>query len=354
MASQTVQPQSGAEAGDARHRLRTDLKYRWPARYRSSWVALALTLLFVIVATPKALNSASITLVTALAGVLAIAAIGQMLIIMLGAIDLSISAILSVSAGIVVHYGGPGANVPLVLLVALLVPVLLSVVNGVLISYLRLNSVIVTLATLGMMLGAINLWTGVSLSVTGQAPLGLQDFAQGAVLRISGVFIAAIVVAVLVSAFLNKTRFGRQIAAVGANRRAARVLGMQVMRVELATFAVAGLLYGVAGLLLAGYVGTPDVISGNPYQMGTIVVAGIAGVLFSGGPASLSSVVAAALVMQWLEQAMAILGLPAGARVLVQGVVLVVAVAALTIGALVGATFRRFVGARSSPPSAAN
>ena len=66
--------------------------------------------------------------------------------------------------------------------------------------------------------------------------------------------------------------------------------------------------------------------------MGTIVVAGIAGVLFTGGPASLSSVLAAALVMQWLEQAMAILGLPAGARVAIQGVVLVLAVAALTIG----------------------
>ena len=234
---------------------------------------------------------------------------------------------------------------------ALLVSVLLSLMNGILISVLRLNAVIVTLATLGMMLGVINLWTGVSLSITGEAPSQLQDRAQGSILKVSVVFVAAVVVCALMAAFLNKTRFGRQIAAVGSNRRAARALGMQVMRVELATFALAGLLYGIAGLLLAGYVGTPDVISGNPYQMGTIVVAGIAGVLFTGGPASLSSVLAAALVMQWLEQAMAILGLPAGARVAIQGVVLVLAVAALTIGGFGAAAYRR-VFATSSRPGA--
>lgn len=351
MASQTVQPHETVRAGNGRSQWATDLKYRWPARYRSSWVALALTLLLVVLVASAALNPASITLVTALAGVLAIAAVGQMLIIMLGAIDLSISAIISVAAGIVVHYGTEGSNLLLVGAAALGVSVLLSLVNGVLISVLRLNAVIVTLATLGMILGAINLRFGVSLSVTGETPQRLQDLAQGSVLRISVVFVAAMIVCALMAAFLNKTRFGRQIAAVGSNRRAARALGMQVRRVELATFAVAGLLYGIAGLLLAGYVGTPDVISGNPYQMGTIVVAGIAGVLFTGGPASLSSVLAAALVMQWLEQAMAVLGLPAGARVAIQGVVLVLAVAALTIGGFGAAAYKRVVGSRGRRPA---
>ena len=66
---------------------------------------------------------------------------------MLGALDLSISAIISVSAGMVVHYGGEGSSTPLVLAAALVVPVLISLVNGVLIAVLRLNALIVTLAT---------------------------------------------------------------------------------------------------------------------------------------------------------------------------------------------------------------
>ena len=125
MASQTVQPHETARAGNGRSQWATDLKYRWPARYRSSWVALGLTLVLVVLVASAALNPASITLVTALAGVLAIAAVGQMLIIMLGAIDLSISAIISVSAGIAVHYGTEGSNAPLVLRLPSLVSVLL-------------------------------------------------------------------------------------------------------------------------------------------------------------------------------------------------------------------------------------
>ncbi len=351
MPTHVAQSPSHVPTGGGRSRF-TDLKYRWPARYRSSWVALALTLILVVMVTPAALNSSSVALITALAGVLAIAAVGQVLIIMLGAIDLSISAIISVSAAIAVHYGTDGANIPLVLAASVGAAVLLSLVNGLLISVLRLNAVIVTLATLGMILGSLNLWTGVSLSVTGEAPSVLQDLAQKSVLRVSMVFIVAVLVCAVVAAFLNKTRFGRQIAAVGSNRRAARALGIRVKRVELATFALAGLLYGVAGLLLAGYVGTPDVISGSPYQMATIVVAGIAGVLFTGGPASLSSVLAAALVLQWLEQAMAILGLPAGARVAIQGVVLVLAVAALTIGGLGASAYRNVVKSSNSRAAA--
>jgi ribose transport system permease protein len=341
VASDTLQPSTAPSAPSSKSSWATDLKYRWPARHRSAWVALALTVFLVFFSARAAFSGPSVTLVTALGGVLAIAALGQMLIIMLGAIDLSISAIVSVSAGMVVHYGVEGANVPLVLALALLVPILLSLFNGFLISVLRLNAVIVTLATVGMIIGAIKLWTGFSLSVTGQAPETLQEFAQKSVASVSLVFIAALMVAVVLSGFLNRTRVGRQIAEVGSNRRAARALGRHVTRVELGTFALAGLLYGIAGILLAGYVGTPDVVAGVPYQMGTIVVAGIAGALFSGGPAAVASIMSAALVLTLLEQAMGILGWPAGIRVVVQGFVLVLAVAALTIGELGASGIRR-------------
>ena len=99
----------GAEAG-SQHRGRaltgdqrlTDLKYRWPARYRASWAALVIVIVGAAIVAPHALSGDSITLVTALAGVLALASFGQVLIVSTGAIDLSISAIVSVAAGIVV------------------------------------------------------------------------------------------------------------------------------------------------------------------------------------------------------------------------------------------------------------
>jgi ribose transport system permease protein len=309
----------------------TNLKYRWPARYRAGWVALLVLLLVTGPFAPRALSSASLELVTALAGVLIVASLGQMLIIMVGSLDLSIGAIVSVSAGMIVHYGGPGANVPLVIAAALLVPILLSLVNGVLISLFQLNPLIVTLATFGIITGATRLWTGVSLSVTGRAPQSLVDFARPSLSVVSAVFIYALIVAVAIAWMLGKTRFGRHIGAVGSNRRAARVLGMRVTATELITFALAGLLYGVAGVLLAGFLATPDVQSGAVYQLTTITVVGIAGVMFGGGPASVASVVSAATFLQMLDQFLAILGLGAGSRVMIQGFVLVVAVGAITV-----------------------
>jgi ribose transport system permease protein len=334
-----------------RSQLLTDLKYRWPARYRSSWVALGLLLIGVAFLAPASFSGPSVTLVTALAGVLAIAAVGQTLLVMLGAIDLSISAIMSVAAGMVVHYGVEGSNVASVLAAAVLVPVVLSLVNGVLISLLRLNALIVTLASFGIIMGAIQLWTGQSLSLTGQSPQPLRDFAQWSPMGINMCFLVAVVLCIVLAAVLDKNRFGRQIAAVGANRRAARVLGMRVTVVELGTFALAGLLYGIAGILLAGYIGTPDVGAGAPYQLASITVAGIAGAMFTGGPASVAGVLSACLFLQVLDQALSIIGLPAGARVAIQGLVLVIAVAAVTLGQYGASGFRHAFPIRATRPT---
>ena len=326
----------------------TDLKYRWPARYRASWAALALVIVGAALVARSALSGNSITLITALAGVLAIASFGQVLIVMIGAIDLSISAIVSVAAGIVVHYGTGGTNVWLLVLASLCVSVILSLVNGVLIVILRLNALIVTLATVGVMIGLIQLWTGVALSATGRTPQALVDIAQADVWSINAVFIAALVIGVALAFFLNKTRAGKPITLSGSNPRAAQVLGIRVKAVQMMAFALAGLLYGLAGVLLAGYIATPDVLSGNIYQLLAITVAGVAGVLFTGGPASIASVIGSCLFLVLLDQVLSVKGMPVGARVVIQGLVLAVAVAAITIGQYGASRFSKFRVRRST------
>jgi ribose transport system permease protein len=325
----------------------TDLKYRWPARYRASWAALLVVVLGAVIFARSALSGPSITLVTALAGVLAIAALGQVLIVMTGAIDLSISAIVSVGAGIVVHYADD-ANVWVLALGSLCVCALLSLFNGILIVVLRLNALIVTLATVGILIGLIQLWTGVALSATGRTPQTLVDFAQSEVLNINTVFIAAMIIAGVLATFLNKTRPGKSVAYAGSNPRAAHMLGIRVKAVGLMAFALAGLLYGAAGVLLAGYVGSPDILSGADYQLLAITVAGVAGVLFTGGPGSISSVISACLFLVLLDQVLSVQGMSSGTRVVVQGLVLAIAVAAITIGQKGASSLGRFRIRRSS------
>jgi ribose transport system permease protein len=312
--------------------LMTDLKYRFPARYLASWGALGLLLVVAAVAWPATLGGNSIRIVSALAGILALASFGQMLVMMMGAIDLSVPAILSAAAGVVVHYGVPGSNLTLVIAGALVVAVVISLVNGVFITFLRLNAVIVTLATYGIVTGAIVWWTGSSFSQTDAAPTALQTLGTWSVLNISACFLIAVAVTVVLAALLSRTRAGRQIAAIGSNRRAAHALGVRVTLVETTAFAVVGLLYGIAGVLLAGFVGTPDVTVGSPYQLATITAAAIAGVVLTGGPASVATVLSACVFLQLLTQALTVAGLPAGAQGIVQGMALVVALAAITLG----------------------
>jgi ribose transport system permease protein len=324
----------------------TDLKYRIPGRYLAAWGALVLLLVVVTFVAPVTFGGNSIRIVGALAGILALASFGQMLIIMLGAIDLSVPSILAVTAGIVVHFGVDGANVTLVTLGALAVAVVISLVNGVFIAVLGLNALIVTLATFGIVGGALSAWTGVSFSVNGQAPQALQAFGTWSVGNVNACLIVAILVGIGLAAALSRTRAGRQVAAVGANRRAARALGIRVTLVDLTTFGVAGLLYGIAGVLVSGLVGTPDVSIGAPYQLLTITAVAIAGVALSGGPASVATVLGACVFLQLLDQALVIIGLSAGARVVVQGLALVLAVAAITLGQH-GANVTRSVALRA-------
>ncbi len=319
----------------------TDLKYRLPVRYLAAWAALALLIVVSAVIAPASMRGPSIAVVTALAGILAIAALGQMLIIMIGGLDLSVPVMIAASAGIVIRYGVPGADLWLVIVSALIVSVCFSLVNGFFISVLRLNSLIVTLGTLGVGTGAIALWTGVSFSITGTAPRELISFARSSVFNVNTSFLVAIAVAVVLGLALARTRAGRRVSAVGANRRAARTLGTRTTAIDLGVFAVAGLLYGLAGVLIAGFIGSPDTSIGATYQLATVTAAAIAGVALNGGPGSVAPILGASLFLQLLDQVIAIAGLPTGVGTILQGISLVIAVAAITIWQLLGSGARR-------------
>src|SRR5208282_1644360 len=125
-------------------------------------------------------------------------------------------------------------------------------------------------------------------------------------------FWLALVIAAVVAGVLSRFRAGRQVAAVGANRTAARFLGMRVNLVYVVTFAAAGALYAIAGALVAGQVHVPNASLGTPYQLTTVTAVAIAGALFAGGPTSIASLLAACLFLEVLDQALALQNLSAG------------------------------------------
>lgn len=311
-----------------RPRPLVDLRYRLPARYTIAWSGLALTILLSTILRPDTFRTASLELITALAGCLLVASLGQILIVMLGEIDLSVPAYMTLAAALNVHYHNAGWGAGVTAVLAVLVCAVISAFSGVLVSVVRLNSIIVTLAMNTLLAGVLVQALGQTYSQDGDAPGWLIDLGRANVWRINAIFIVAVVIAGLGSVLLFRTRAGRQVSFVGANRTAARLLGIRLYAVQISTFAAAGALYGIAGSLTAGFVRSPDATLGSTYQLTTLTAVAIAGAVFSGGPVSISALVAACLLLQTLDQALTLQGMDSGVRVLVQGVLLVLAVAA--------------------------
>lgn len=329
-----------AAGRSARSRWLVDMRYRRPGRYMIAWYALVLTVVVAAIVQPNTFKPASLELITALAGCLLVASLGQLIIVMLGEIDLSVPAYMTLAAALNVRYDSDWGSAATAA-VAIVLCAVISGLVGALVTVLRLSSLIVTLAVNTLLMGVLIEWLGQSYSEDGGAPQWLLSIARTNVAGINALFLIGVAIAALVGFVLYRTRVGRFVAAAGANRRAAELLGIKVRAVHITTFAAAGALYAVAGLLTAGFVRTPDATLGSTYMLSTLTAVAIAGVVFSGGPASVAALAAACVLLQVLDQALTLQGLDAGVRVLVQGVLLVLAVASGSIGRVAHQGIRR-------------
>ncbi len=306
--------------------------FRFPARYRVIWGAIALLVVACLVTAPEALNGSSLRIETPLISVLAIAALGQLLVVIMGGFDLSVAAVMSFSSALLLQIS-QSSNDKLVVgvIVALLAATGIGLVNGLLAGPAGLNPLIVTLAMGGVVSAGALLITHDGVSVlSAEIPPRAVEFATGYVGSVSNLLFVATALVLLVGFMLRVTTVGRRFLAAGSNPTAARIVGIPIRRYQVASYAIAGLLYGVAGVLLAAFVERPNLNLGDPYLLSTFIVVALGGALFTGGPASAVSAAGGALFLVLLIHFLAIKGLSAGAQSLIQGLVLVAAVALVT------------------------
>ena len=309
------------------------VRFRFPPAYRVVWIALVLLVLACVVLAPAALNTISLRIVTALTGVLIVATLGELLVMTTGGIDVSAGAIMTLAAVIMVKTtNGLDSRMWPVAGVALLVCLAAGLANGVAVAVLRINALIVTLSMAGILSGAVLVWAGTNFSSSGQTPATLQSLTHKTVGPVSLIVIIALVLGVATSAALHGTRRGRGLVAVGCNPAAARALAMPVISYQVFSYAVAGGLYGIAGIILGGFLRQPDVSLGDPYQLVTIVAVALAGVSLTGGASSVLSIFAACFFLTLLNEFLAVKSYSAGVQVMTQGLVLIAAVALVTAG----------------------
>jgi ribose/xylose/arabinose/galactoside ABC-type transport system permease subunit len=288
-------------------------------------VYIALLLLVVVAAVwaPETLGRVPLRAMAPYAAVLGIAALGQMLVVMTGGIDLSVPGTMSLAAVIMIGVGaGSDANIGTAIATAIAFAAIVGLVNGILIGGLKLNALIVTLAVGLIVIGLVNRY-GRTFPVQNPVPEGWSDWVATRVLGVSAVFWIGLGLTVLVSVVLRYTTAGRRFQVVGANPVASGVVGVRVNLNQVFVYVVAAVLYAIAGLALAGLIRRPGVYVGSEYLLAPIAAVVIGGASLTGGLASPFSTFAAALFLTGLNQLMLTMGLATSLQFVVFGLVII-------------------------------
>lgn len=293
------------------------------SRYMPVYIAIAVLVVVASIWAPATFTEASFRVIAPFGAYLAIAALGQMLVIMTGGIDLSIPGTLTMGAIVMVGVGDQMNNrIGLALGVALAVAAVIGLVNGILIAGFKLNALIVTLAMGQVVAGLVNRYQK-TITIQAPVPEGLSEWASARFLGISHTFWVAVALTLLLALAFRYATPGRRFQIVGANPVAARVNGVRVTFNTIGAYMIAAMLYAIAGVLLGALLRTPNVSIGAPYLLGPIAAVVIGGAALTGGLASPVSTFAAAFFLAGLDQMMRVLRLPTSLQFVVFGLVII-------------------------------
>jgi ribose transport system permease protein len=301
----------------------------WKLRQPEFLFIIPATLLLFLVSpllAPGSVSPSTALSVFSFASILAVAAIGQTLVIQQGGLDLTVPGVISLAAVFVTKYpDGDNARLLPFAVMAVGAGFLSGLVNGVAITRFRVTPLVATLAVNALLNGAVLYITkGTS---THQAPSWLSDFAVGRLGGIPNLAIAALVAVAVVEAGIRTTKFGRRFVAIGANARAARAAGHRVAAYQVVTYALAGALYATAGVLLAGYLGIPSLLIGNTYLLPTIAVVVLGGTSLLGGAGSVAATAVGAVFLSQLQQVTIGMGARTSVQFIIQAVIIALGMA---------------------------
>jgi ribose transport system permease protein len=276
------------------------------------------------------------------ASALAIASLGQTLVVMQGGIDLSVAGGVSLYVVIVTKYpAGDNTRLWTAIGIAFLAAVAAGLLNGFLVGRMRLNPIVATLGTNALLFGAV-LWYTAGIPTTTTARLARVG--GGTWLGIPAPVYFAVIATALVTAVVKLTPTGRRFEGVGANATAARMAGLPVERHQAAAYVWAQLLYCLAAILHAGIVNQPTAYEGTTnYLIPTVAAVVLGGTSLLGGRGNLVATAIAALFLSQLDQFVLALGVSYATRTLVQAAALAVGVALYSVnwGALTHRVARR-------------
>lgn len=275
---------------------------------------------------PKFLSPTYLLQQLQIASFLGIVAIGAMAVILLGHIDLSVPWTFTAAAIASTTVAGMGSEawwgilaVPSGLVVGLLIGLL----NGLGVAYLRLPSMIWTLGMNAVVLGICVLFTG-GFNPQGLASPTMRFFAIEDSFGIipNAVFLWA-AVALAAGILLRRTAFGRYVYAIGNRERATYLSGVKTNRVLIGCFMIAGMCSAIAGMLLAGYANQAYQAMGEPYLLPGIAAVVLGGTSILGGRGTVLGTVVGVILISLIGSMLSVMQMPEAGRQIIYGLVII-------------------------------
>lgn len=279
-------------------------------------ISIVLLIVLSVVFAPSSLSYGALSGSLPFAAVLAIVGLGQMLVVQQGGFDLSVPGGVSLAVVISAHY--PAGNNELLLpaigfvFICLLAAGLL---NGILVGFLGLNAIVATIGMNALLFGGVFAVSGGVPRITTKL---LAAIAGGDTFGIANSVYFAAIILFLVYFVMKKTIVGRRFEAIGANRNAARAIGLPTRRYEVMAYVFAQVHYGIAGILIAGITTQPTAFQGVTLLLPSVAVVVLGGTSLLGGRGFPVSTVIAAFFLNHLSQFALSVGLPHSAQTIIQ------------------------------------
>lgn len=254
-----------------------------------------------------------------------IAAIGVTYVMILGGVDLSVGAVISLTAVLcAVQMDGDVGNIPIAIALACAAGLAIGTLNGVIVAFTRVSPFILTLGMGIAVLGLTQIYSGGT--ARGIVSPGFREFFNhrigGAVPVLALAFLALALLGLLAE---RTTVFGRQLFLVGSNRAAALLSGLPVARITILAYALSGLFGALAGIALLARSGVSNTLSGQGLEFQVLAAVVLGGTTFEGGRGGVAGTIAGVLVLVLAFNLVNISGLPYHMQLVVMGAIIILA-----------------------------
>lgn len=254
---------------------------------------------------------------------LAIAAAGQTVAVITNGIDYSVSGVITMSAclcgSLLTMQFGTAAAVVITLIICLSI----GVFNSLGINYLKMPTLIMTIATVTILEGAVLIWTG-GFASNGQSP-ALRSIARGMLFkRVPYMLLVCVLVYLLLYWLLHKTKHGRYFFAVSTNQRVSELSGIAIRRVRMTAMLISSFLAGIMGILLYSYLGYNYLTIGKDYHVQTLAAVVLGGTAITGGRGHIVGTIAGSLIFVIIADTLAAINMAQSYREMIQGALIIV------------------------------